>query len=378
MTGERIRQARLAAGLSLQEVAELLVSRGQPITKAGLSKYEHDRSTPRPSFLLKLAEVLSVRPSYFVRPPSTHIQWLSFRMHASLTKSRQEQIKAAAARTAEEQVWLLGTLYPQHQPKFPSPREVSSPEDAESVAEGLRKTWHLGEAPLESVTQCIEDHGGIVVGLYEEGVKFDGLCGRVDSRFPVIVVNTAVPDDRRRYDLSHELGHLLTACGKMPAREQEQLAHRFAASFIVPAAVARRELGAQRHSLPWDELALLKRKYGLSMQAWARRAADLGIISSSYYRSLCVQFNTRGWKRREPVSFACHEEPLKLKQMTLRALAAGEPQQRTARSARDLLALPRQEREQILKSAAQGAEALYRSKDDLTEFEAYGAQDLHG
>jgi Zn-dependent peptidase ImmA (M78 family) len=268
------------------------------------------------------------------------------------------------------------------------------------VAEALRKTWQLGDAPLESVTQCIEDHGGIVVGLYEEGVKFDGLCGRADHSFPVIVANTAVPDDRRRYDLSHELGHLMMECGDLDAREQEQLAHRFAASFIVPAGVARGELGAQRRSLQWDELALLKQKYGLSMQAWARRAADLSIISQSYYRTLCMQFNARGWKRKEPVAFACHEEPFKLKQMTLRAFAEGiitgdraeeifpgctsgttaaaESRRPAPRSARDLLSLPRRERERILKVAAAGAEQAYRTEPELTEFEAFGEKDLYG
>jgi len=400
MTGQRIRQARLAAGLTLDEVAEMLAARGRKITKAGLSKYENAKSTPSPAFLMRLAQVLGVKASYFVREPSVKVEWLSFRMHASLTKGRQEQIKATAGQTAEDWEWLFSTLYPRRKPRFPAPQDVSSFEDAEEAAGDLRKAWKLGDAPVESVTQCIEDHGGIVVGLYEEGVEFDGLCGRANNRFPLIVVNTAVPDDRRRYDLSHELGHLLMECTGLDGRQQEKLAHRFAAAFLVTKDVARGELGTQRRSLRWDELALLKRKYGLSMQAWARRAVDLGIISQNYYRTLCMQFNARDWRRREPVDFVCQEEPLRLKQMILRALAEGiitaeraeeispgstgdlaavaEPRRPASRSARELLSLPRRERERVLKVAAADAEQAYRTKRELTEFEAFGEKDLYG
>ena len=83
-------------------------------------------------------------------------------------------------------------------------------------------------------------------------------------------------------------------------RRDEQFAHRFAASFLVPAEAARRELGAHRRDLSIDELGLLKQRWGLSMQGWIRRASDLGIISTDLYRTLNIQFRSRGWNRKEP------------------------------------------------------------------------------
>ena len=41
------------------------------------------------------------------------------------------------------------------------------------------------------------------------------------------------------------------------------------------------ELGTSRHQLEPYELLSLKRKYGVSMQAWGFRARDLGILSES-------------------------------------------------------------------------------------------------
>jgi len=399
MVGNRIRQARLAAGLTLDEVAQQLAASGQSITKAGLSKYENNRSTPKPSFLLHLGRVLGVRSSYFLTEPSVTIDWLCFRRHASLTQSRQEQIKALSARVVEAQVWLCSTLYPKQKPQFPRPAKTRVVEDAEDAAEALRKAWQLGEAPIESVTQSIEDHGGIVIGHREEGVKFDGLSGRANRLFPVVVVNLGVPPDRRRYDLSHELGHLLLEFNGLPSKQQEALAHRFAAAFLVPADVARAELGPKRRSLSPEELGLLKQKHGLSMQAWARRALDLSIIDQGHYRSLCMTFNTRGWKRQEPFPFHCQEEPTRLKQMTLRALAEGiitseraeelcsgciggikaAPARTLASrpSARDLLRLPREERDRLLAAAAARAAKDYQINRELTAFEAFGESDLY-
>jgi hypothetical protein len=106
-------------------------------------------------------------------------------------------------------------------------------------------------------------------------------------------------------------------------KTEEMLAHRFAASFLVTANTARRELGSKRRHLDFRELAMLKQKHGLSMQAWIFRAADLGIIERSHARTLFAEMSSRGWRREEPVDFHGHERPQKLRQLTIRALAEG-------------------------------------------------------
>lgn len=399
MIGDRMRQARLAAGLTLDELARRLAASGQRITKAGLSKYENNRSTPKPTLLLHLGKALGIRSSAFLTEPSVSIEWLSFRRHASLSRSRQAQIKALSAKVVEAQLWLYSTLYPNQKPLFPRPTKAHDVADAEAAAEGLRKAWQLGEAPIESVTQSIEDHGGIVIGHREEGVDFDGLSGRANRQFPIVVANLTVPPDRRRYDLSHELGHLLMEFGNLPAKRQEELAHRFAAAFLVPDHVAKAELGSKRRFLSMEELGLLKQKYGLSMQAWARRARDLNIIAESHYRSLCMTFSARGWKRQEPVPFQGQEEPTRLKQMTLRARVEGVITQEQAEefcpgcvketaatsarapggrpSARDLLRLPYEERDRLLAAEATEAAKDYRIGQELAAFEAFGESDFY-
>ncbi len=399
MIGDRIRHARLAAGLTQDRMVELLATHGQAITKACLSKYERSKSTPGPGFFSALGAVLGLKPSYFLSEPAISITWLAYRKRADLGIRRQERIKARVQDIVEGQIWLQNALNPGMEPSPLEPWKVKTLEDAEDAACGLRETWRLGDAPIESVTQSMEDQGCIVVGYPEAEEGFDGLSGRLNSGTAVTAISMAMPADRRRYSLAHELGHLFMNCDALPSNEEESLAHRFAAAFLVPADVARRELGTSRRFVGMGELGLLKEKYGLSMQAWARRATDLGIISKSHYNSLCIEFSVRGWRKQEPSTFRGQEIPTKLKQMTLRALAekiiSRDKAERLcpgciedlsyARRARsdlpmspsEVRKLPRGERDKVLSAAAQKAKEDYSTSTDLTEFEAFGVNDLY-
>ncbi len=396
--GDRIRQARLAAGMTQDEVAGRLAKAGHPITKAALSKYEKKKSEPKQTLLVLLGKVLNVKPSYFLSEPTLTVKWLAFRKQTKLSKSKQEQIKAYVEEVVEHQAWLQATLYPRQSVAFPQPARVRSPEDAEMASQELRKAWELGDAPIDSLVETVEDKGGFVIEYPESGIQFDRLSGKADGR-PVIVVNPGQHVDRCRYNVAHELGHVFTTCPRqLSEKEQEPIAHRFAAALLVPARVAKEELGEKRRHLDFGELGVLKQKYGLSMQAWIRRAKDLEIIPDSVYKSLCIEFSSRGWRRQEPVVYQGREKPKRLVQMVRRALSEGivSPDDanricegcgtdpiaavrkvgESALSPTELLRLPRSERLQILADAAVRAEKEYRTNRDLTDFNAFGEDDL--
>lgn len=322
MDGSPLKQARLAAGLTLRELAQQLSRLGYGITAAGISKYEIGKSKPPPSFLHAAGRILAVKPAHLVRSPAVTVDWLNFRKHSRLSQRDQNQIKAWASTIVEKQIALQQLLFPHIRTGFPKPRPCTSHEDAEEAAETLRRKWGLADIPIESVTEALEDRGGVVVEYPRHVRRFDGLCGWAD-RFPVIVVSANVPDDRQRLSLAHELGHLVMDCSRVSPSIEEHLVFRFAAAFIVPAAVAWRELGTKRKSLLPQELALLKRKHGLSMQGWIRRARDLEIITQGHYETLFRRFSALGWRTTEPVAYEGHERATRLKQLVLRALAEG-------------------------------------------------------
>ncbi|MCP3964444.1 MAG: ImmA/IrrE family metallo-endopeptidase [bacterium] len=383
--------------MTQDEVVVALAEREVSLTKAGLSKYERGGSTPKPTVLRELAKVLGVEAAFFLEEPRTEVRWLAFRKAARMGKKRQERVKAFAEAQLEVILALRRALEPGREEDLLPRTRVRNPQDAEKAANALREHWRLGDQPIDSVTAAIEDGGGVVVEAGGEDDLFDGLSGWADEAIPVVVVSSAVSDDRRRFSLSHELGHLFMEVDpKVDESTWEKLAHRFAAAFLVPAATARRELGPRRRHLDLRELAMLKQKHGLSMQAWIIRADNLGIIQPSHTRTLFATMSARGWRREEPVGFEGEERPTKLRQLAVRALAEGLLSRTQAEricpgitrevdefdeippgamDARSLLRLPASERDRLMEQAVAVVADEYEDDSDLAGFESLSWED---
>lgn len=316
MIGDRIRQARLASGMTLDDLAEKL---GHDVTKQALSKYERGASQPPASRLNDLSRALGVRVSFLLSDPTAEVRWRGFRKHASLPKSEMARLSATAEKRLEDELRLrelfqLGTTH-----DVPIDSGAADFEGAEEAAEQLRERWHLSDAPINGLIETVEAHGAVVVA-WEDDDRFDGISGETDAGTPVIVVNLKRSSDRIRFDVAHELGHLVVRAGS-DEPQNELLAHRFAAAFLVPRASAVRELGKRRRSLSIQELGLLKQRWGLSMQGWVHRAFDLGVIDSATNRALNIEFRVRRWKVTEPVDYEGLEAPALLRRLLWRAIA---------------------------------------------------------
>ena len=315
MLGGRLRKARLAAGLSLAGLAAKLE---RPITKQALSKYERGMSEPPLRRIEELATALNVNVSTLLSESAVTIRWVAYRKLARLSKSRQEKISAVAAQRLEDETRLRELFHIGERRDLPGPIAVEHLSDCDYAAATLRMRWNLGDRPVDSLIELIEDHGTAVLAWHEEW-GFDGLSGWA-NQLPVLVLNAAVPADRLRLNAAHEIGHLVME-STGDAKQDEQFAFRFAASFLVPGEAARQELGTHRRGLTPEELGLLKQRWGISMQAWIRRARDLEIISSDMYRRLNIQFHQAGWHRDEPFQYEGSESPTLFRRLVLRALS---------------------------------------------------------
>lgn len=393
--GKRLKNARLTRGLSLDQLAEILTEGGHPITKAALSKYERDQSVPSAALLRALVSLLGVEGSYFWQERLPEVSWCDFRKTTKLGKKEQERIKASATSIVEDFQRLEEALLITPT-SFPGRVKVTTVAKAEEAAQDLRQELKLGTAPIESLVGLLDAYGAIVIaGNLAEDTPFDGLAGWAGTSRPVIYINSNRSVDRTRYNLAHEFGHLYLNCDDLPEKERESIAHRFAAAFIVPGDAVIRELGGPRRKLSLAELGLLKRKYGLSIQAWIRRAYDLGLINDHLYRSLYAELSSRGWRKQEPAKFDYmgNEDPLLLlKQYTLRALnegiidaerankicpdlLEGRTSVKRTHSVQELLQLSSQERDRILEAAANLAYEDYINDPELTAFEAFETSD---
>lgn len=328
------------AGMSLRELSEQV-----GVSAQAISKYERGQDTPGSRPLMALADALGVRCEYFLRPAPPAIDSIEFRKRSGLPKKAERAIVETAQDWLERYLAAEEIAIPSWKPDIPcweSDLKVSG--DIESVAERLRDEWKLGRAPLESLTELLEDHG-IKVMLIDAHDQFDGLAIHSGEHHAVVLQRDR-PGDRQRFNLAHELGHIIAPNpklaedlqGKEREKTIERYAHRFAGAFLVPKQAAIDELGKRRTKLDLYELHLLKHKYGLSMLAWVFRAKDLGIISDRLAETWFMKFSRNGWRSAEPGDeLPSEDEPTRLHRLVLKAWKSGTISESRAS---ELLGLP--------------------------------------
>ena len=364
MLQKRLKQVRLARGLSLEGLSQKM---GGVVTKQALSKYEKGLMVPSIHVLTKIAEALETKTAYLWTEPSVRVELTSYRRHCALLKREQESIESIVSQTMEDRVRLQDLV--QGPVTVNLPMKVRSLEDAERTAEALRESWNLGEAPIASVTGTLEEQFIHVITIDSTNEKFDGIAAKVrdekgEVKAAAVVTRGGLPGERQRLNLLHELGHLVMDV--QSTMNEEKAAFRFAGAFLAPAPLVFREIGRKRSTVQLQELIILKKFFGMSIQALLYRMHDLEIINKSLYTHACIQINKLGFKKSEPEPMPA-EEPRWLKLTVLRAFSEGlltkedaerligEPQPDASRqimNRRAFMELSLKDRRQVLKDQA--------------------------
>ncbi|MDM7461300.1 MAG: XRE family transcriptional regulator [bacterium] len=312
--GERIRWARKAARLSLRQLAQRI-----GVSYESVRKYEQGVLVPSSEKLLAIARTLD-KPVDFFRMSDMSIGTIEpvFRGHSCRTKRDEETILAQIRDWLERYLTIEGVIEERFHFRYPEgfPRTVRTYDEVEAAAEDLRQVWGLGIAPIANLTATVEAYG-IRVGEVPACEGFDACAFYIqnDENQPVIVVRHNIPGDRQRFSLAHALGHILLR-PESPL-DEEQAAHRFAAALLVPRTAVDRELKGFPLSLA--RLHTLKCIYGMSMQAWLRRAYELGYLDSQAYKTWKKLFRANDWYKKEPGWEAPPERPPRLKRLVLEA-----------------------------------------------------------
>ena len=89
MLGQRIRQARIAAGLTLRELAQQI-----GLSHTAIAKYESGKICPRPSVLVQIARTLNVKMEFFLQEQSICLTPADFSWTAKISKAKREAIEA--------------------------------------------------------------------------------------------------------------------------------------------------------------------------------------------------------------------------------------------------------------------------------------------
>ena len=288
--GANIRLARLFHGLTLEDVAARLGK-----TRQYVHKIETEQIAPPRETLEVIAELTQVEPAFFITPVPTPVaeEQCHFRKHFT-TRSAIKHVALAKGEMfrrlvagLEEQLELPVPNIPQH--------DVQSLVEIERAAEACRMHWGLGFGPIQNMVRVAELAGVVVTSF--KGISREVDAYSISAARPIIVVNSEEASTcRLRFDVDHELGHLVLHVGLATGdRKTEGEANRFAGAFLLPRSSFVKEFPRLRgRHLNWQGLAEMKLRWKVSKAALLYRARQLSLISEDQYRTGVIRLNRGG------------------------------------------------------------------------------------
>lgn len=308
INAERVKQARELCGLTQEELAER-IQHDQSL----IAQIESGNKQPSDNVLVAIAMATGFPPAFFKKAesPDLPIGSLLFRAHARL--SRQERIQAYRY----AQILYEVAAYMANRVKAIPVRVPELKPDPTHAARVTRSELGLSpDRPIGNLINALEKGGVLILALpilLEGRDAFSSWVG-TDQSIPVIFLSGGKTGDRLRFNIAHELAHLVMHRGRRDeGKELESQAHQFSSEFLMPEEGMRTDLVPP---ITLTSLAPLKQKWGVSIQALVKRAKDLEIISPRQYRYLFEQIGSRGWRLQEPLNLSVPvEKPRAFKKM---------------------------------------------------------------
>lgn len=285
--------ARESRGWTQRELARAI-----GVTQATICKYELGLLRITDDDLAAIASTLDYDPALFEQ--TEFVSGLGgdflYRRRARVSARARRRVQAEANIRKMQVARLLRAAQIEHDCRIPAIQPEEAGERPERIAREVRRAWRLDRGPIRSVTKAVETAGGIVFLVDFQSDLIDGTNLREPGMPPLIFVNGNAPGDRHRFNLAHELGHVVMHFATV-LQDAEEQANAFAAEFLMPASDIRSDL----RELDLAAAARLKAVWGVSMAALITRARDLSAITISTYRRLFTALSARGYRREEPL-----------------------------------------------------------------------------
>ncbi len=293
--GEQLRSARLFHGLTLEELGDKVGS-----SKQYIQRLEINSTYPRHGMIKALAETLLVTPAFFDLNDHTLISEES--CHFRKLKTTPRHIERQAwnyAHLFQRLVRYLDEVLTLPSVNLPA---ISKEMEIEQIAEKCRQHWGLGiQTPILNMTRVLERAGIFVSHFSQVSEKIDAFS--IGCKRPLVIRNPSKPSVcRMRFDLAHELGHLVMHQGIETGDDQtENEANRFASAFLLPRVAFLQEFSflEKDRYISWQKLYRLKLRWRTSVLAMIRRAYDLGMIDSKRYQHANIYLNKSGQSKQE-------------------------------------------------------------------------------
>jgi Zn-dependent peptidase ImmA (M78 family)/transcriptional regulator with XRE-family HTH domain len=289
--------AREMRGITQKE----LVQKVPNLTQGNLSRMEKGLLNIPADTLEQIASQLNFPVKFFYQEDLRNpIPNLYYRKRISLPKKDLQNVDATMAIISSCIDNLLNSVE-LGAPNLPKV-QISDNITPADVARIARTFFKINTGPIDNLSEAIEKKGIIIKELDLKCEKFDGITLVTKKSQPVLYINSNLPSDRKRFTISHELGHLMM---HIPfefndinsQRDFEKEANMFAAEFLMPELEIRKDL----NYLTYSKLSLLKEYWKTSKSSIVFRAHQLGCITSDKYKYLQIELSRQGERRKEKV-----------------------------------------------------------------------------
>lgn len=303
----RLVEARKAARINQTELSERI-----GVTRQAVSTYERGEKTPEAETFARICDALSQPPAFFTTEEAPVFGEYSVRFFRKFGPETLRRNEACAVLTR----WFVQTAkyldahvnYPAVDIPHATPSDASgryTEDEIEVAAEECRRQWGLGLGPITNVIALVESKGVTVCRFEIENERIDAFSFWNGDRPFIFCASDRDAGARARFDVAHELGHLMLHRWIEPEELEnpktlkliEREADRFAGAFLLP----RKSFPNEVYSARLDAFLELKRRWKISIQAMIYRCSDLGVIDENQFTNLYKQLSFRKWRTREPL-----------------------------------------------------------------------------
>lgn len=317
--GQNLYRARTLRDKSMDQLVE---DTGNRVSKATIAKIEAGLVMPREKTLKLLEEALELRPDYLYKPIMVNAKVSGMIRSRSELSERQTNLIAEGVNQQMQdyrQLEMMLLEYKDFQPAFDL-MPVCNEQESEDAADIWRSSWRLGEGPLPGITALLEERHLRICEL-NLVPELDGLTASLGPGEPVIVLNSTINAERKRFTMLSQLaGLLLHFPESMKSSDRERMCMRFAGAALIPEKALVQLIGKKRESLYLSEVIDLRNGWGISLGAVMRRMLELKIIGQPIY----TQF--KNTLQDNPLenglgAYPGIEKPLRFHRLVLQALS---------------------------------------------------------
>ncbi len=288
--------ARELKGFSQTQLAQKI----KGLSQSNLSKFEKGFDVLAEDKIIEIINFLGFPISFFYKKIGNNVELAHYRKKSGTTKALKIELECNNR--------MLGYLVDcfSEDVDFPDfALTPLNPEDytPEEIARYTRKTLKVSaDEPIVDICNLLESKGIIIIELDNVSDKFDGVSFFTDKGTPLIIINKDFSNDRKRFTIAHELGHILMHnSGDFPVPEhrtdnqKENEANRFSAEFLMPEKAIKNSLVGLRLS----DLSPLKKRWKTSKASIIKRAKDLHCIPENKAKYFMIELSRNGERKHE-------------------------------------------------------------------------------